>query len=245
MMCSKPNSLHFFGLPEIKAERQISHMLSRTIILVLVLLSNLMLSVLADGQPTTALDWRLHLNVDKFTDEKTLIASTEYPLGGHTIKITFSCVQKPELGLPSGPGLDPLALVRWPMPVYMEVNRYNDAADNSCKDIGFLKSETLKYDVSGSLEYRIDDGDIFHVTDASGYCNTAKLVFGAGLDASALNVRDLVNMEYSEIRAARRLRIRIKDQTDANFDVDINMTTPVIRQFVAQCPVLSVNGVGQ
>ena len=208
-------------------------------------LSNLTLTVLADEQPPTALDWRLQLNVDKLTDEQTLIASTEYPLAGHTIKITFSCVQQPELQLPAGRGLDPLALVKWPLPVYFEVGRYNSAADNSCKDVGFLKSETLKYDVSGFLEYRIDDGHIWSVTDASRYCNMAKLVFGAGLDASVRNIGDLINMEYSEIRSARRLRIRIKDQTDANFDLDINMTTPVIQQFVAQCPVLNVKGVGQ
>ena len=103
----------------------------------------------------------------------------------------------------------------------------------------------LKYNIFESIEYRIDYGHIWSVTDASRYCNTAKLVFGAGLDASALTIRDLINMEYSEIRSARRLRIRIKDQTDANFDLDINMTTPVLRQFVAQCPVLSVTGLGQ
>jgi len=129
--------------------------------------------------------------------------------------------------------------------IFPEVGRYNSGADNSCKDVGFLKSETLKYDVSGFLEYRIDDGHIWSVTDASRYCNMAKLVFGAGLDASVRNIGDLINMEYSEIRSARRLRIRIKDQTDANFDLDINMTTPVIQQFVAQCPVLNVKGVGQ
>jgi len=208
--------------------------LSSTLIFVLALplcLSNLTLSVLADEQPPTALDWRLHLNVDKFTDEKTLIASTEYPLGGHTIKITFSCVEH-ELGLPLGRGLgDPLALDHWPLPVYIEVSRHNSAANDSCKDVGFLKSGFER------PEYRIDDGDISHVTDASRYCNMAKLVLAAGFDASVPYIADVVNNEYSEIRLARRLRIRIKDQTDANFDLDINMTTPVIQQFVAQCPV--------
>jgi hypothetical protein len=124
------------------------------------------------------------------------------------------------------------------LPVYMEVARYNPATGNACKDVGFRKSETLKYGVSDFLDYRIDDGYIWEQLDASRYCNTAKVVFGSALDADVHNIRDLVDMEYSEIRSARRLRIRIKEQTDANFDLDINMTNPVIQQFVAQCPAL-------
>ena len=145
-------------------------------------LSNLTLSVLADGQPPTALDWRLHLNADKFTDEKTVIASTEYPLGGQTIKITFSCVQQPELRLPLGPRPGAFLEELVKLPLYVEVTRYKSAAPDSCKDVGFRKSETLKYGVSDFFEYRIDDGHIWSVKDASRYCNTAKLVFGGGLD---------------------------------------------------------------
>jgi hypothetical protein len=164
---------------------EFSHMLSRTIILVLGLslcLSNRTPSVFADEQPPTALDWRLHLDVDKLTDEKTLIASTEYSLGGYTIKITFSCVQQPELRLPLGPRPGAFLEELVKLPLYVEVTRYKSAAPDSCKDVGFRKSETLKYGVSDFFEYRIDDGHIWSVKDASRYCNTAKLVFGGGLD---------------------------------------------------------------
>jgi hypothetical protein len=176
-------------------------------------------------------DWHLHLNVDAFTDEKTLIASTEYPLSGHTIKLTYSCVQQPELQLSK-------------LPVYIEVTRYNSASDHSCKEVEILA--TL-------LEYRIDDRCIQSAINASRYCNTAKLVFGSMMVGDGRPVRleeimrlkQFINEEYSEIKSARRLRIRIKDQSDTNFDLDIDMSTPVIQQFVAQCPALSVKGVGQ
>jgi hypothetical protein len=169
------------------------------------------------------LDWHLHLNVDGFTDEKTLIASTEYPIGGHTIRITFSCVQKRVI-LPLGPRPGSVLKDHVQLPVYIEVSRSNYASDNSCKNVGFLKSATIKYHVSESIEYRIDDSYISPAPDASTYCNVAKLVFGSNLDAGVSNIKDLLNMEYSEIRSARRLRIRIKDHTDTNFDLDIDMS---------------------